>query len=207
MELSIKEQLMADMKTAMKAKEEGRLALGVIRMARAHIRQAEIDDGHADFDDDQVLAVLRKEVKQRKETLAEIKDSGRDDLVAEAEKMLSVVLKDTEDVWHEKFSEINKNYEEPKLHFFEGAVSTGCGNADKNVGPFYCSLDQTVYMDVTFYNMLTQKLGADGGDYAMAYVLAHEVGHHVQKELGILDRVHNIQRRLNEKDANKYPHL
>ena len=72
MELSIKEQLMADMKTAMKAKEEGRLALGVIRMARAHIRQAEIDDGHADFDDDQVLAVLRKEVKQRKETLAEI---------------------------------------------------------------------------------------------------------------------------------------
>ena len=83
MELSIKEQLMADMKTAMKAKEEGRLALGVIRMARAHIRQAEIDDGHADFDDDQVLAVLRKEVKQRKETLAEIKDSGRDDLVEE----------------------------------------------------------------------------------------------------------------------------
>lgn len=124
--------------------------------------------------------------------------------VEEAEKMLSVVLKDTEDVWHEKFSEINKSYNEPKLHFFEGAVSTGCGNADKNVGPFYCSLDQTVYMDVTFYNMLTKKLGADGGDYAMAYVLAHEVGHHVQKELGILDRVHNIQRRLNEKDANKY---
>ena len=81
MELSIKEQLMADMKTAMKAKEEGRLALGVIRMARAHIRQAEIDDGHADFDDDQVLAVLRKEVKQRKETLAEIKYSGRDAVV------------------------------------------------------------------------------------------------------------------------------
>ena len=93
MELSIKEQLMADMKTAMKAKEEGRLALGVIRMARAHIRQAEIDDGHADFDDDQVLAVLRKEVKQRKETLAEIKDSGRDDLVAETEAEITVLKK------------------------------------------------------------------------------------------------------------------
>ena len=91
MELSIKEQLMADMKTAMKAKEEGRLALGVIRMARAHIRQAEIDDGHADFDDDQVLAVLRKEVKQRKETLAEIKDSGRDDLVEETQKEIAVI--------------------------------------------------------------------------------------------------------------------
>ena len=94
MELSIKEQLMADMKTAMKAKEEGRLALGVIRMARAHIRQAEIDDGHADFDDDQVLAVLRKEVKQRKETLAEIKDSGRDDLVEETQKEIAVLEKE-----------------------------------------------------------------------------------------------------------------
>lgn len=91
MELSIKEQLMADMKTAMKAKEEGRLALGVIRMARAHIRQAEIDDGHADFDDDQVLAVLRKEVKQRKETLAEIKDSGRNDLVEETQREIAVL--------------------------------------------------------------------------------------------------------------------
>lgn len=70
---------MADMKTAMKAKEEGKLALNTIRMARAHIRQAEIDDGHADFNDDQVLAVLRKEVKQRKETLAEIDGSGRED--------------------------------------------------------------------------------------------------------------------------------
>ena len=72
---------MADMKAAMKAKENGKLALNVIRMARAHIRQAEIDNGHADFDDDQVLTILRKEVKQRKETLAEIKDSGREDLV------------------------------------------------------------------------------------------------------------------------------
>ena len=93
MELSIKEQLMADMKTAMKAKEEGRLALGVIRMARAHIRQAEIDDGHADFDDDQVLAVLRKEVKQRKETLSEIESSGREDLVEQTKAEIDVLEK------------------------------------------------------------------------------------------------------------------
>lgn len=91
--MSIKEQLMADMKTAMKAKEEGKLALNTIRMARAHIRQAEIDNGHADFNDDQVLAVLRKEVKQRKETLAEIEGSGREDLVTQTKAEIDVLEK------------------------------------------------------------------------------------------------------------------
>lgn len=84
---------MADMKAAMKAKEEGRLALNTIRMARAHIRQAEIDDGHADFNDDQVLAVLRKEVKQRKETLSEIADTGREDLVQQTKAEIEVLEK------------------------------------------------------------------------------------------------------------------
>lgn len=91
--MSIKEQLMADMKEAMKAKDDRKLALNVIRMARAHIKQAEIDSGHADFDDDQVLAILRKEMKQRKETLAEIENSGRDDLVAETKAEMSVLEK------------------------------------------------------------------------------------------------------------------
>lgn len=91
--MSIKEQLMADMKAAMKAKEEGKLALNTIRMARAHIRQAEIDNGHADFNDDQVLAVLRKEVKQRKETLAEIESSGREDLVEQTKAEIDVLEK------------------------------------------------------------------------------------------------------------------
>ena len=81
------------MKTAMKAKEEGKLALNTIRMARAHIRQAEIDNGHADFNDDQVLAVLRKEVKQRKETLAEIESSGREDLVEQTKAEIDVLEK------------------------------------------------------------------------------------------------------------------
>ena len=91
--MSIKEQLMADMKAAMKAKEEGKLALNTIRMARAHIRQAEIDNGHADFNDDQVLAVLRKEVKQRKETLADIDGSGREDLVKQTKAEIDVLEK------------------------------------------------------------------------------------------------------------------
>lgn len=91
--MSIKEQLMADMKVAMKAKEEGKLALNTIRMARAHIRQAEIDNGHADFNDDQVLAVLRKEVKQRKETLSEIESSGREDLVEQTKAEIDVLEK------------------------------------------------------------------------------------------------------------------
>lgn len=91
--MSIKEQLMADMKAAMKAKEEGKLALNTIRMARAHIRQAEIDNGHADFNDDQVLAVLRKEVKQRKETLSEIESSGRKDLVEQTKAEIDVLEK------------------------------------------------------------------------------------------------------------------
>lgn len=91
--MSIKEQLMADMTAAMKAKEEGKLALNTIRMARAHIRQAEIDNGHADFNDDQVLAVLRKEVKQRKETLSEIESSGREDLVEQTKAEIDVLEK------------------------------------------------------------------------------------------------------------------
>ena len=91
--MSIKEQLMVDMKAAMKAKEEGKLALNTIRMARAHIKQAEIDNGHADFNDDQVLAVLRKEVKQRKETLSEIESSGREDLVEQTKAEIDVLEK------------------------------------------------------------------------------------------------------------------
>ena len=91
--MSIKEQLMADMKAAMKAKEEGKLALNTIRMARAHIRQAELDNGHADFNAAQVLAVLRKEVKQRKETLSEIESSGREDLVEQTKAEIDVLEK------------------------------------------------------------------------------------------------------------------
>lgn len=91
--MTLKEQLLADMKEAMKAKAEGKTALAVIRMARAHIRQAEIDAGHADFDDDQVVALLQKEMKQRRETLAEIEGSGRTDLIEETKAEMAVLQK------------------------------------------------------------------------------------------------------------------
>ena len=91
--MTLKEQLLADMKEAMKAKAEGKTALSVIRMARAHIRQAEIDAGHADFDDDQVVAILRKVMKQRRETLAEIENSGREDLIEETKAEMAVLQK------------------------------------------------------------------------------------------------------------------
>ncbi len=91
--MTLKEQLLADMKEAMKAKAEGKTALSVIRMARAHIRQAELDAGHADFDDDQVVAILRKEMKQRRETLAEIENSGREDLIEETKAEMAVLQK------------------------------------------------------------------------------------------------------------------
>lgn len=91
--MTLKEQLLADMKEAMKAKAEGKTALSVIRMARAHIRQAEIDAGHADFGDDQVVAILRKEMKQRRETLAEIENSGREDLIEETKAEMAVLQK------------------------------------------------------------------------------------------------------------------
>lgn len=91
--MTLKEQLLADMKEAMKAKEAGKLTLGVIRMARAHIRQAEIDEGHADFNDDQVVLILRKELKQRKETLAEIEGTGRQDLIDETKAEIAVLQK------------------------------------------------------------------------------------------------------------------
>ena len=91
--MSIKEQLMTDMKAAMKSGQTGKLALNVIRMARADIRKAEIDDGHADFNDDQVLAVLAKEMKQRRETLEEIKDSGRQDLIDQTQAEIAVLQK------------------------------------------------------------------------------------------------------------------
>ncbi len=91
--MTLKEQLLADMKDAMKAKEAGKLTLGVIRMARAHIRQAEIDAGHKDFNDEEVVGILRKEMKQRKETLAEIADSGRQDLIDETKAEIAVLQK------------------------------------------------------------------------------------------------------------------
>lgn len=103
-------------------------------------------------------------------------------------KFVSIVLADTEDVWNEQFQQMGKRYEEPKLKLFSGQVSSACGYASAAVGPFYCPGDNKVYLDLSFYEDMKKKFKAPG-DFAQAYVVAHEVGHHVQNLLGITAKV------------------
>lgn len=119
------------------------------------------------------------------------------------EEFLSVVLADTEDVWHEIFAEHNLTYKEPQLVLYSGQVQTACGVGTSQAGPFYCPGDETVYMDTDFYDDLHNKYGATG-DFALAYVLAHEVGHHVQNQLGIIDQVYSLKNRVSEVEFNQY---
>jgi len=100
---------------------------------------------------------------------------------------ISVVLADTEDVWNKLFSEMGETYREPKLVLFRGGVKSACGFAEEATGPFYCSADEKVYIDLTYLEELQQRLGAQG-DFAVAYILAHEVGHHVQNLLGKMEK-------------------
>lgn len=114
---------------------------------------------------------------------------------------VSVVLADTEDVWHEVFKQNGLTYEEPTLVLFTNSVATACGNATSAVGPFYCPGDQKLYIDLSFYQELKNQFNAPG-DFAMAYVVAHEVGHHVQYLLGTSTRVSQQQRQVSKTDAN-----
>jgi predicted metalloprotease len=119
----------------------------------------------------------------------------------EAAQFVSTVLADTEDVWHKLFSEMGREYQEPVVVLFNGAVSSACGNASSASGPFYCPLDNKVYIDLSFYNDLKERFNAPG-DFAMAYVVAHEVGHHVQNLLGISDKVQQARQRAGEAEGN-----
>ena len=110
-------------------------------------------------------------------------------------------LAGTEDVWTKLFSSMGKEYEPPTLVLFTDAVQSACGNATSQVGPFYCSADQCLYIDLSFFRDMRKTLGADG-DFAYAYVIAHEVGHHVQHLLGTLDQAHSQMNRVNETEAN-----
>ncbi len=126
--------------------------------------------------------------------------SPEDERLAE---FASQILAGTEDVWTREFSRRGwGEYECPRLVLFSGAVNSGCGNATSQTGPFYCSADQTVYIDLDFFKDMKQNIGA-GGDFAYAYVIAHEVGHHVQYLLGTLDQAHSQMQRLPETEANK----
>ena len=116
-------------------------------------------------------------------------------------EFVSVVLADTEDVWSDLFQRGGEQYREPTLVLFSGAVQSACGMAESAVGPFYCPADQKVYIDLSFYQDLRRRFQAPG-DFAQAYVIAHEVGHHVQNILGIAGQVHERRQRASEAQAN-----
>jgi len=120
----------------------------------------------------------------------------------EMSQFVSVVLADTEKTWHEIFSRSGKTYEEPKLVLFTGAVDSACGFAQAAMGPFYCPGDQKVYIDLSFYEDMKARFQAPG-DFAQAYVIAHEVGHHVQNLLGILGKTHETMQRVSKSEANR----
>jgi len=121
-----------------------------------------------------------------------------DDPLAE---FVSVVLADTEDVWHAEFRRAGRTYREPTLVLFSGRVASACGLGQAAMGPFYCPADEQVYIDLGFYRELRERFRAPG-DFAQAYVIAHEVGHHVQHLLGISEQVQSLRRRASEREAN-----
>ncbi len=116
-------------------------------------------------------------------------------------KFVSTVLADTEDVWKEVFAKNGSTYKEPRLVLFRGATQTACGQGQAAMGPFYCPGDQSVYIDLGFYETLTRKLGAPG-DFAQAYVIAHEVGHHVQNLMGISGKMDAMRGRVSKVEYN-----
>ena len=121
----------------------------------------------------------------------------------EMAQFVSVALADNEDVWNAIFKESGNQFEEPKLVLFRDATESGFGNASSSSGPFYCPADQKIYIDLSFMDELKTRFGAKGGDFALAYVLAHEVGHHVQNLMGTSGKVHERKSRLSEREANK----
>ncbi|RZJ72977.1 neutral zinc metallopeptidase [Flavobacterium sp.] len=151
-----------------------------------------------DGDTGKIIDVIQKQTvqtpSQQRELTAEEKKIG---------EMVDVILGDTEQVWKQIFSENDMTYKEPNLVLFTDAVETACGNATASVGPFYCPTDQKVYMDMAFFNELQTRFGAKGGDFAIAYVIAHEIGHHVQTLLGTSQKVREMQQGMSEAQANK----
>ena len=127
--------------------------------------------------------------------------------LTEEEKVLgefvSTMFADNEDTWEKIFAENNLQYRQPKMVLFTDAVETACGSATAASGPFYCPGDEKVYMDLAFFNELQTRFGAKGGDFAISYVIAHEVGHHVQTVLGTSNKVRKLQANMTQAEANK----
>jgi predicted metalloprotease len=127
--------------------------------------------------------------------------SGPNQIDDDSEAFVATVLAGTEDVWGPIFQQSGLTYAEPRLVLYNGVDRSACGTANAAMGPFYCPNDKTVYLDTDFFRVLEQEMGA-GGEFAAAYVIAHEVGHHVQNELGTLGQVHQARRRMSEVDSN-----
>ena len=127
--------------------------------------------------------------------------SGPNVVDDEQERFVAVVLAQTEDVWAPRFEAAGLQYSEPKLTLFNGQVPSACGFAQSAMGPFYCPNDQTVYLDMDFFRVMESQLGSRG-EFAKAYVIAHEVGHHVQDELGVLAQVNSARQRSGERQSN-----
>ncbi len=120
----------------------------------------------------------------------------------ELKDFVSVVLADTEDTWKALFAQAGKRYTEPRLVLYTGVTRSACGLGEAAMGPFYCPADQKVYIDLAFYDELRNDFGAPG-DFAQAYVIAHEIGHHVQNLLGISDQIEALRGRMNQREANR----
>ena len=127
------------------------------------------------------------------------KPTAEEEQLAEFSKQ---IFAGTEDVWTKIFAEQGLTYEPPTLVLYTGSTTSGCGNASSPIGPFYCSADESVYIDLSFFQNMRRDLGADG-DFAYAYVIAHEVGHHVQHLLGTLDKAHAQMQRSSKTEANR----
>ncbi|HEY8659683.1 MAG TPA: neutral zinc metallopeptidase [Hanamia sp.] len=150
--------------------------------------------GNGDIND------LQQLVPQQQQQEMTVEQKAADDKEA---SFVRVVLADTEDVWTKIFNDMGRTYAKPTLVLFRDATTSGCGNASSSSGPFYCPVDEDVYIDLSFANQLRDQFGASG-DFAMAYVVAHEVGHHVQDLLGVTKKMQQIQQQVSETEYNKY---
>lgn len=146
-------------------------------------------------------AVVMNQLQQQTQQSADRPADPEEDKMAQ---FVSVALADNEMVWNKLFAEEGNQYEEPKLVLFHDATESGCGSASSSTGPFYCPADRKIYIDLAFMNELQSRFGAKGGDFALAYVLAHEVGHHVQTLMGTSAKVRELQSQMDQEEANKW---
>lgn len=148
---------------------------------------------------DPISLLQNTQISEQQRSSNYIESAGEKELA----QFVSVVLAETENTWHEIFNEKGATYREPKLVLYSGRVESACGVAGSSTGPFYCPADEKLYIDLSFYDELQRRFKAPG-DFAMAYVIAHEVGHHIQKLTGTTNKMEQLRGRISEEEYNKY---